>query len=242
MFQQAQALDNGRLLHFKGDLSLTGIQLGETSKCHAHHKVHIVTSEWLIHKIDGEMVQAPAKVTIKVMLNPFRQWHLYAVPMRFPTNIYHLMEINIHSPGTTYQNLQPHRQDYKTSDSGTTLASECKTQHGNYSPSHVLDSVQFIVKWNHMWFESCRKGQLHHQNKHSRLKWDLNSRPRLVFNRLNTLLTDCWFSVPFELLHISPTRDRNSFCQLPPTEPQPSAHNWDVVPFASLLQTQKPFK
>ena len=27
--------------------------------------------------------------------------------------------------GTTYQNLQPHRQDYKTSDSGTTLASEC---------------------------------------------------------------------------------------------------------------------
>ena len=28
---------------------------------------------------------------------------------------------------STYQNLQPHRQDYKTSDSGTTLASECSS-------------------------------------------------------------------------------------------------------------------
>ena len=37
--------------------------------------------------------------------------------------------------GTTSQNLHPHRQDYKTSDSGTTLASEC-TGASEQEPKH----------------------------------------------------------------------------------------------------------
>ena len=47
--------------------------------------------------------------------------------------------------GTTYQNLQPHRQDYKTSDSGTTLASECTSQIGNLP--QIGANIKHI--WNH---------------------------------------------------------------------------------------------